>query len=87
MSDIQIGLLLLAVGFPTVFFILYLVIILGKGLILVVNKYAPEETPSTIAPVKTNTQAQISSGKLSAIVSVVQHITGGKGHVTKVEKL
>ncbi len=90
MSDIQTGLMLLAIGFPTVFLILWLVIILGKGLVLAVNKYAPEEESTkaipAIASVPTREQ-QISPGKITAIVSAVNLVTGGKGKVTKIEKL
>ena len=43
MENIETGLLLLVVGMTTVFAILLIVINLGKGLIVLVNKYAPEE--------------------------------------------
>ncbi len=89
MSDIQTGFMLLAIGFPTVFFILWLVIILGKGLILAVNKYVPEEVPakavSEVLPA--SAREQITSNKIAAIVSAVNLATGGKAKVTKIEKL
>lgn len=44
MENIETGLLLMVVGMTTVFIILLIVINLGKGLIALVNKYAPEET-------------------------------------------
>lgn len=43
MENIETGLLLMVVGMTTVFAILLIVIYLGKGLITLVNKYAPEE--------------------------------------------
>jgi oxaloacetate decarboxylase gamma subunit len=90
MSDIQIGLMLLAIGFPTVFLILWMVIILGKGLILAVNKYAPEEEPikaiPAVVPIPAREQ-HISSSRITAIISAVNLATGGKGKVTKIEKL
>lgn len=43
MENIETGLLLMVVGMTTVFAILLIVIYLGKGLIALVNKYAPEE--------------------------------------------
>ena len=43
MENIETGLLLMIVGMTTVFAILLIVINLGKGLIVLVNKYAPEE--------------------------------------------
>ena len=43
MENIETGLLLMVVGMTTVFAILLIVINLGKGLIVLVNKYTPEE--------------------------------------------
>ena len=43
MENIETGFLLMVVGMTTVFAILLIVIYLGKGLIVLVNKYAPEE--------------------------------------------
>lgn len=40
----------MAVGMTTVFIILFIVINLGKGLIALVNKYAPEETTGQKQP-------------------------------------
>jgi oxaloacetate decarboxylase gamma subunit len=80
MTDFQTGLLLLAVGFPTVFVILYVVVLLGKGLILFVNKYIPEasDKPDT---------SLIAPNKLAAIAAAINKLTEGKGKVTKIEKL
>jgi oxaloacetate decarboxylase gamma subunit len=80
-SAFQMGLLLFAIGFPVVFLMLYLIILFGKGLILFVNKYIPEEMPET------NHQAQIPSNKIAAIHAAISTVTGGKGKVTKIEKL
>ena len=46
MENLNTALLLMVVGMATVFAILLIVIYLGKGLIALVNKYAPEETSS-----------------------------------------
>ena len=43
MENLNTALLLMVVGMTTVFAILLIVIYLGKGLILLVSKYAPEE--------------------------------------------
>ena len=43
MENLNTALLLMVVGMATVFAILLIVIYLGKGLIALVNKYAPEE--------------------------------------------
>lgn len=86
MENIETALLLMVVGMATVFVILLIVINLGKLLIALVNKYAPEEavpvrqeTPKGPAPVPANIMAAI-----TAAVNVVTH---GKGKVTKVEKI
>ena len=48
MENIETAILLMVVGMATVFVILLIVIYLGKLLITLVNKYAPEE----VVPVK-----------------------------------
>lgn len=79
----------------TVFAILLIVINLGKGLIVLVNKYAPEETvvKKQMTPqvaVATTTPAPvsgISNQTTAAIISAVSVVTGGNGKVVKIEKL
>ena len=51
MENIETAILLMVVGMATVFVILLIVIYLGKLLITLVNKYAPEE----VAPAKQET--------------------------------
>ncbi len=92
MENIQLGLLLMVVGMATVFAILLLVIYLGKGLIALVNKYAPEEVilkkqaPVQMQPVAAQASGGIPNNTTAAIVSAISVITGGKGKVTKIEK-
>jgi oxaloacetate decarboxylase gamma subunit len=50
MENFELGILLLMVGMTTVFVILLIVIYLGKGLIILVNKYAPEEVVAKKQP-------------------------------------
>ena len=70
----------------TVFAILLIVINLGKGLIVLVNKYAPEEI--IVKKTATSTPAVgITNQTTAAIVSAVSVMTGGKGKVVKIEKL
>ena len=86
MENIETAILLMVVGMATVFVILLIVIYLGKLLISLVNKYAPEE----VIPVKRETPrgpAPISGNILAAITAAVNVVTQGKGKVTKVEKL
>jgi len=101
MENIQTGLLLMVVGMATVFIILLIVIYLGKGLIALVNKYAPEEVvvkkqapvravAAAVASVATATAAaanSLSNQETAAIISAVSATTGGQGKVTKIEKL
>lgn len=83
----------MVVGMTTVFAILLIVINLGKGLIVLVNKYAPEEI---IVKKQVTLQRQavpaspaggITNQTTAAIVSAVSVVTGGQGKVVKIEKL
>ncbi|MDH6343287.1 oxaloacetate decarboxylase gamma subunit [Parabacteroides sp. PFB2-12] len=90
MENMQTGLLLMVVGTATVFLILLIVIYLGKGLIVLVNRYAPEEVViKKQAPVRAATTATggLSNQETAAIVSAVSAATGGQGKVTKIEKI
>ena len=85
MENLNIALLLMIVGMATVFAILLIVIYLGKGLIALVNKYAPEE----VVPAKqtANAPAAVPGNIMAAISAAVTVVTQGKGKVAKVEKL
>ena len=86
MENLETAFLLMVVGMATVFVILLIVIYLGKLLISLGNKYAPEE----VVPVKqTSSQgpAPVPGNILAAITAAVNVVTQGKGKVTKVEKL
>lgn len=92
MENIETGLLLMVVGMTTVFAILLIVINLGKGLIVLVNKYAPEEVvvkkqTSRVPATAANPKAGIAGQTTAAIVSAVSVATGGRGKVVKIEKL
>ena len=81
MENIETGLLLMVVGMTTVFAILLIVIYLGKGLIVLVNKYAPEEIIAK-KPVAAAVRVQT-----AAIVSAISAVTRGQGKVIKIEKV
>ena len=85
MENLNIALLLMIVGMATVFAILLIVIYLGKGLIALVNKYAPEEVSS--AKQAANAPAAVPGNIMAAISAAVTVVTQGKGKVAKVEKL
>ncbi len=80
---------LLVVGMLTVFCILLIVIYFGKLLIVLVNKYAPEEVvkPAKTATLKTTPTAAVDQQTMSIIQAAVSQLTGGKGTVSKVEKV
>lgn len=82
--------MLLAIGFPTVFLILWLVIILGKGLVLAVNRYASEDESAQTVPTVASApvgRRQILPNQIAAVVAAVSLVTGGKGKVTGIEKI
>lgn len=84
MENIEVALMLMVVGMATVFVILLIVIYLGKLLISLVNKFAPEEVSkkkvSSSVPV-------LDAGAMDAIKAAVDILTAGKGQVVKIEKL
>lgn len=86
MENLNIAFLLMLVGMATVFAILLIVIYLGKGLIALVNKYAPEESVPA-KPAAANAPAPIPANIMAAITAAVSVVTHDKGKVTKVEKL
>lgn len=85
MENLNFALLLMVIGMATVFTILLIVIGLGKVLITLVNKYAPEE----VVPAKqaASGPAAISGNIMAAINAAVTVVTHGKGKVAKVEKI
>lgn len=83
MNDFEVALMLMVVGMATVFVILLIVINLGKLLISLVNKLAPEEA-SRKAPVVAPTA---DAGAMDAIKAAVEILTAGKGQVVKIEKI
>ena len=92
MENIETGLLLMVVGMTTVFAILLIVIYLGKGLIVLVNKYAPEEIiakkpVAAATPTQTTAIGSLSGQETAAIVSAISAVTRGQGKVIKIEKV
>lgn len=76
---------LLAVGMITVFLILMIVIYLGKGLILLVNKFAPEEV--VVSKVASHAKPAVDATTKAVIDAAVSQLTNGKGVVAKIEKI
>ncbi len=86
MENMETALLLLFVGMGTVFAILLLLIYLGKFLIALVNKYAPEEEVA-VKQITPKGPLPIPGNVLAAITAAVNVVTHGKGKITKVEKI
>ena len=84
MENLNTALLLMVVGMATVFAILLIVINLGKSLIALVNKYAPEE----VTPAKPGEMVPPLAPVifLQALVAAVPVWPQGKGKVVREEK-
>ena len=82
-DDLNMALSLLGVGMITVFLVLAFVVIVGKLLIKMVNRYVPVTVQAV--PQRSNSNS-ISPAKIAAIKSAIEEITGGKGEVLKIEK-
>lgn len=76
--------MLMLVGMITVFVVLTLVVLSGRLLTYLVNKYAPEEVVVKRSGMAAT--AAIEDTKRKAIETAVGIITGGRGKVTKIEK-
>lgn len=84
-NNILDALQLMVVGMITVFLILVIVMNLGKVLIALVNKFAPEEA---VAPKKqVATVAAVDPVTQAVIKATVEKLTNGKGSVKKIEKI
>ncbi|MFK7981665.1 MAG: OadG family transporter subunit [Saprospiraceae bacterium] len=87
-AELQTALLLLVVGMITVFIILSLVVLTGRTLIWVVNKYfSPEEKITYEYKVPFVEDDVIYKKKLAAIAAAVEIATRGKGKIIKIEKM
>ena len=87
-AELQTALLLLVVGMITVFIILSLVVLTGRTLIWVVNKYfSPEEKIAYEYTVPFVEDDVLYKKKLAAIAAAVEIATGGKGKIVKIEKM
>lgn len=84
MENMEVALMLMVVGMATVFVILLIVIYLGKFLIVMVNRFAPEEIQGKKVPVAS---VVADAGTMDAIKAAVDILTAGKAQVVKIEKL
>jgi len=83
MQPLNEALSIMAVGMITVFFILFLIILIGNLIIRLSNRYLPEE--ATV--VKTKKRTASSDNTLKAIEAAIDVITKGRGKITNIKKL
>ncbi len=87
MENFEFGLLLMVVGMATVFLILHIIIFLSQQLIVLVNKFAPEEAVvAKRVPQAEGNSNRIAADTVAVITAAVNGVTGGKGRITKIEK-
>ena len=76
---------LMFTGMGTVFLILIFVVLLGKLIIIITNKYS--EVPAEAAGMPESKVSVIEPKKLAAIISTVENVTLGKGSITSIKKI
>lgn len=84
-EEIEFGLTIMAVGMITVFSILGFVVLGGKVMIKMINRFGSDEV-NLPPPIKMATQA-IDNTKISVLASVVTAVTKGTGKITSIKKL
>lgn len=84
-EEIEFGLTIMAVGMITVFSILGFVVLGGKIMIILINKFAADEV-NLPPPTKLATQS-IDNTKISVLASAVTAVTKGTGRITNIKKL
>lgn len=84
-EEIEFGLTIMAVGMITVFSILGFVVLGGKAMIILINKYAADVV-NPPPPGKLASQP-IDNTKISVLSSAVSAVTKGTGKITSIKKL
>lgn len=87
-SDLNTALSLLIIGMTTVFTILSLVVITGKVLIRMVNRFSPDIIPKPVlaSPLEVD-HNDTDESEIAAIVAAVEVITKGKGRIKSIDKI
>ena len=90
-ENLYTALVALLVGMLTVFIVLSLVVLTGRVLIFLINRYFPikEQESFSIAKKSSSQKKQpiaIHPTQLVAIITAVEIATNGKGKIRKVEK-
>jgi oxaloacetate decarboxylase gamma subunit len=74
---------LLIVGMTTVFIVLLLVVLAGKTLIRIINRFAPAPPLPTVRSLK---KQAIDTAVVAVLSSVVDHVTMGQGQIISIKK-
>ena len=83
-DTVYFGTMLMLVGMATVFVILALVVLGGKLMIIIINKYAPLEESVVV---RTLSSAGIETSKIAAITAAVETLTHGRGQITDIKRI
>jgi oxaloacetate decarboxylase gamma subunit len=83
MQPLNEALSIMVVGMITVFFILFLIVLIGNLIIRFSNKYIPEE----VVAVKSKKAVVSSDNTLKAIEAAIDVITKGRGKITNIKKI
>lgn len=73
------------VGMITVLISLFIVVLIGNGLVVFSNKFLPAEVKTVVK--KSINKSSVSTNAMAAIVAAVQEVTHGKGNVIDIKKL
>lgn len=87
-ESIQLALSLLAIGMTTVFAILSLVVLSGRLVVWTSNRLVRETLIDTSRSPRISTSASPKTdvSNLAAIIGTVEHLTQGRGTITRIEK-
>lgn len=83
MQSLNEALTVMVVGMITVFFILFLIVLIGNLIIRLSNRYLPEDQGA----VKSEKNKRSQDNTMKAIETAIHLITGGKGQITNIKKL
>lgn len=86
-DNVNLALQLLLVGMGSVFIILGIVVLVGRSLISIVNKYSPAVEKPAINRKKSATTTSLDAKNLAVLTAVVDTITKQRGVLTTVEKI
>lgn len=86
MENLNEAFSLLLVGMITVFLILYLVVLIGKLVVRLTNRYLAVETLAVKKEIVKGKAVPSNPAKIAAVIAAVEAVTGGKGKIESIEK-